>query len=95
LFEGFGLPPFEALALGCPVVSSNIPVLREILGDEISCFNPYNVDDIALNMEKVLANNSFGENLVKKGSSILNNFSKDKIIKEYITIFNDIKDTSK
>jgi len=40
-YEGFGLPPLEAISCDCPAIASNIPVLKEILGKDIACFNPY------------------------------------------------------
>jgi glycosyltransferase involved in cell wall biosynthesis len=40
LYEGFGLPPLEAMACGTPVVASNIPALREVLGDAAVLVNP-------------------------------------------------------
>jgi glycosyltransferase involved in cell wall biosynthesis len=47
LDEGFGLPPLEALSFGCPVLASDIPVLRETLGDRATYVDPRNVDMIA------------------------------------------------
>jgi glycosyltransferase involved in cell wall biosynthesis len=47
LDEGFGLPPLEALSFGCPVLASDIPVLRETVGDRASYVDPRNVDEIA------------------------------------------------
>ena len=46
LMEGFGLPPLEAIACGCPVIASDIPVHREILGDLVTYFAP--IDSQAL-----------------------------------------------
>ena len=42
LYEGFGLPPIEALSCGCPVLVSDIPVLHEVCGDAATYFDPYN-----------------------------------------------------
>ena len=42
LYEGFGLPPIEAMSCGCPVLVSDIPVLREVCGDAATYFDPYN-----------------------------------------------------
>lgn len=47
LYEGFGLPPLEAMAAGCPVAASDIPPVREVCGDNALYFNPENVTDIA------------------------------------------------
>jgi len=46
LYEGFGLPPLEAMACGCPVLVSDIPVEREICADAARYFNPLSVEDI-------------------------------------------------
>lgn len=87
LFEGFGLPPLEAISCGCPVIASNIPVLREILGDEIACFNPLDIHDIA---NKILVGLEHTEELYEKGKERLKMFNKDKIIQQYIDVFENI-----
>ena len=46
IYEGFGLPPLEAMACGCPVLASDIPVEREVCGDAALYFNPYDVQSI-------------------------------------------------
>ena len=46
LYEGFGLPPIEAMSCGCPVLASDIPVLKEVCGDAAIYFDPNNTDDI-------------------------------------------------
>jgi len=55
LAEGFGLPPLEAMACGCPVVASDLPVFREILGEEAPLLaDPGRVEDLARAMARVL-----------------------------------------
>ena len=54
-YEGFGLPPLEALAAGTPVVASDLPVLREVLGDHAAYAPPGDPDALATAIEKVLA----------------------------------------
>jgi glycosyltransferase involved in cell wall biosynthesis len=53
--EGFGFPPLEALALGCPVVASDSPVLRETLGPHAAFADPGNPDDVANCVDHVIA----------------------------------------
>lgn len=78
LYEGFGLPPMEAMAAGCKkIICSDIPALKEIYGDYVRYVNPYNIDDISSSIlrfiqEKNYTKNSF-ENLFKK-------FSWDKAV---------------
>ncbi|GAB6065812.1 glycosyltransferase family 1 protein [Aquifex pyrophilus] len=90
LFEGFGLPPLEAAALNCPVITSNIPVLREILTDEIACFNPYDPKDISDKIYKAMTDNEFRLKLLNIAKKRLQLFQKEKIIEEFIEYFHNI-----
>lgn len=53
--EGFGFPPLEALAHGCPVLASDIPALRETLGSHAAFANPTDLDDVAAQLDDVIA----------------------------------------
>ena len=53
-YEGFGLPPLEAMACGTPVVTSNVSSLPEVVGDAAVLVNPENVFDIARGIREVL-----------------------------------------
>ena len=52
LYEGFGLPPVEAMACGCPVAASNAASLPEVVGDAAVLFDPYDVDAIAAGVDE-------------------------------------------
>ena len=54
LYEGFGQPPLEAMACGCPVAASNVTSLPEVLGDAARLFNPHSAEAIAVAVEDVL-----------------------------------------
>jgi len=54
LYEGFGQPPLEAMACGCPVASSNAASLPEVVGDAARLFDPTSVEDLAAAIEEVL-----------------------------------------
>jgi len=90
LFEGFGLPPLEAVSLGCPVVLSDIPILREIFGEAGFYFNPYSEEDLAKAILKVISNEEFKIGLLEKQKERLKMFDKNKIIEQYISLFERI-----
>lgn len=54
LYEGFGLPLFEAMSFNLPIMASNIDIFNELAGDTISYFNPYTFDDFDLNFSTLL-----------------------------------------
>ena len=87
LFEGFGLPPLEAVSLGCPAILSNIPILRETFGEAGFYFNPYNEDDLANAIIKVISDGKLKAELLKKQKERLKMFDKNKIVEQYISLF--------
>lgn len=67
LYEGFGLPPLEAMACGCPVVSSQAASLMEILGDAALYFEAIDVRALAQAIERALADRALRETLIERG----------------------------
>jgi glycosyltransferase involved in cell wall biosynthesis len=59
-FEGFGLPPLEAMTQGCPVVSARAGAMPEVLGDAAIFFDPADVDDLSAAMARVLDDGCVG-----------------------------------
>jgi glycosyltransferase involved in cell wall biosynthesis len=54
LYEGFGQPPLEAMACGCPVAASDIPAIAEACGDAAALFDPMDPEDVAAVVAGVL-----------------------------------------
>ncbi|MBU1083341.1 glycosyltransferase family 4 protein [Patescibacteria group bacterium] len=67
IYEGFGLPPLEAMAMGVPVVTSNISSLPEVVGDAAVLVDPNSTEEIYSAVKKILTDKSFTEQLVAKG----------------------------
>ena len=67
LYEGFGLPPLEAMACGTPVVTSRISSLPEVVGDGALLVDPYNEDDIAQGIARLLDDQDLRARLVERG----------------------------
>ncbi|NMC63903.1 MAG: glycosyltransferase family 4 protein [SAR324 cluster bacterium] len=67
LYEGFGLPPLEAMASGIPVISSNSSAMPEVLGDGAVLVNPHNIEEASDALVKILTDEYFAASLSEKG----------------------------
>jgi glycosyltransferase involved in cell wall biosynthesis len=90
LYEGFGLPPLEAMASGTPVVTSNISSLPEAVGDAAVLVNPENVFDIARGIREVLLNKDLRACLVVKGKEQAARFSWERTAREVIDVYEEV-----
>lgn len=90
LYEGFGIPPLEAMAAGTPVVSSNVSVMPEVLGDAAHYFDPTNVEEMAAAMHKVATNFTLKKQLVERGFAQARKYSFTKMAKEVLKVYQKI-----
>ena len=86
LYEGFGLPPVEAMACGCPVVTSNVSSLPEVVGDAALMIDPYNVDALAKAMAEILTNDGLRRGMIERGLAQAEKFSWEKTAAETLEI---------
>lgn len=89
LYEGFGLPPLEAMALGTPVVTSNVSALPEVLGDAAQFVNPENVFDISRGVRQVLLDDELRARLVERGRRQVTKFSWDASVRRVLEIYRE------
>ena len=89
-YEGFGLPPLEAMARGCPVAVSDIPPLREVCADAAIYFDPHSADDLAACLMRTSNDTEFRNVLIQKGHDRLKHFNKSDIIAQHIELFERI-----
>ncbi len=84
MYEGFGLPPLEAMACGCPVLVSHAASLPEICGNAALYCDPYSVDDIAKKLHELLVDDHLREKLVNNGFKQVATFSWTKAATAFV-----------
>jgi len=89
-YEGFGLPPLEAMSYGVPVVSSNAASLPEILGDAALYFDSKNTEEMADKIAQALFDGDLRKILVEKGKKQVLKYSWQKMAQETLKVYNKI-----
>jgi glycosyltransferase involved in cell wall biosynthesis len=90
LYEGFGLPPLEAMACGAPVVCSNTSSLPEVVGDAALCVNPRDVGEIAAAVERVIHDDRLRAELRAKGIARAAQFSWERAARETLNVYQEV-----
>jgi glycosyltransferase involved in cell wall biosynthesis len=75
LYEGFGMPPLEAMASGCPVITSNVSSLPEVTGNAAMLIDPYSVEEISTAIDVILSNHYMALDMKEKGIERAKKFS--------------------
>jgi len=90
LYEGFGLPPLEAMACGTPVVCSHLSSLPEVVGDAAVIVNPENVFDIARGIREALLDQSLRSQLVQRGFEQSRRFDWQRTATQVLATYREV-----
>ncbi len=90
LYEGFGLPPVEAMASGTPVVTSNVSSLAEVAGDAAMLVDPYDPEAIADGIIRVLTDDGLRRDLIARGLRRARSFSWEASVQRIHRIYADV-----
>src|SRR5205814_3453356 len=87
LYEGFGLPPLEAMACGAPVVTSNVSSLPEVTGDAALLVDPTSAEEIAAAISRVLTDSALRADLKARGLARARQFSWERSVRQIREIY--------
>jgi glycosyltransferase involved in cell wall biosynthesis len=90
LYEGFGLPPLEAMYFGTPVVTSNVSSLPEVVGDAAILVDPYSSESIAEGMRRALLDEELRASLREKGMARAREFSWESSVRQIHEVYTEV-----
>jgi glycosyltransferase involved in cell wall biosynthesis len=94
LKEGFGLPIIEAQAVGRPVVTSSVPPLPEVAGEAACLVDPYDVESIRSGVTRVLTDESYRSDLIRRGLANVERFQPRVVAAAYAEVYDEIASRS-
>jgi len=90
LYEGFGFPPLEAMACGTPVIASSISAIPEVTRDAALQVDPYNVEELAGAIQRVLDNPELAQDLRERGLDRAAEFTWEKTARQTIAVYEKV-----
>lgn len=90
LQEGFGMPPLEAMASGCPVITSNVSSLPEVVGEAGIMVDPYDTSALADAMATILCDDSLAQDLRRRGQQRARQFTWQRCVQETLSVYRKV-----
>ena len=86
-YEGFGLPPLEAMTCGTPAIVSNVSALPEVVGDAALLVNPHDIDGLTVAMWRLLTDDDLRDSFIAKGFKRADTFSWKRAAEETLAVY--------
>ena len=90
LYEGFGIPPLEAMHYGCPVLASNSSSIPEVVGSAGLYFDPTSTDDLVLQLEQLVSDDTLRQRLSLAGFQQEKLFSWDRCADQVFNFYKKV-----
>ena len=90
-YEGFGFVPLEAMALGVPVVTSQVSAIPEVVRDAALMINPYNIGDLSYALSEISRNQVLRQQLIAKGLTRATAFTWEKTAMQVLEVFQGLR----
>ncbi len=90
IYEGFGMPPLEAMACGVPVLTATAASLPEVVGEDAVLVDPYRPEEIAAGMERLYQDSALRQKLSKAGLARVKAFSWERAAQQLYAIYEEI-----
>jgi len=92
LYEGFGFPPLEAMACGCPVITSDSSSLPEVVGELAIKVSPHDIKGLTGALEEILTNRQLRESLITKGVEQAAKFSWEQTAEKTLEVYKEVEE---
>jgi glycosyltransferase involved in cell wall biosynthesis len=89
-YEGFGIPPLEAMAFGCPVACSDAGSIREVVGDAGAYFQPDDVQGLRAILERLAEDRAYAAELRAKGFAQIKKYSWESCAQETLQLYEQL-----
>lgn len=93
LYEGFGLPPLEAMACGTPVITSNVSSLPEVVGDAALMVNPLDIEALAAAMQQILSDAALRRQMIARGLLQARRFTWEQAARQLLNVYQQVATT--
>ena len=94
LYEGFGIPPLEAMQMSCPVVCANVASLPEVVGNAAELIDPFDEADLARGVQNVLEDKEYADLLRARGNLQYKKYTWDNSAQQLIRVCKNILEKS-